>query len=233
MIPGGMTTRHPVVAVVALMASVVAACQGSAPSPAGASRTAAATSQGGGPTRSPTTAATPSAGALGPTTGPGGCSIAAPSSALSGLTLLACYSVSGAVSASGGFIDTDQGAGALSCADWAEHGGQAPGSPSEALQAPDPGDAQVTVDGEDLGFDLAIVPYSGPGSYPSTTVAESVSLGSSLSWSNNNTTGATFSAQVNPDGSGSVTITDLNNDSSNGTKENASESWVCVMEPAA
>jgi hypothetical protein len=29
-----------------------------------------------------------------------------------------------------------------------------------------------------------------------------------------------------------VTVTNLRNDSSNGTTENASESWVCLMQPA-
>jgi len=60
-----------------------------------------------------------------------------------------------------------------------------------------------------------------------------VSLGTSLSWSTNSTSAATFTAEVNPDGSGSVTVTNLHNDSSNGTVEDASESWVCVMEPAS
>jgi hypothetical protein len=64
-------------------------------------------------------------------------------------------------------------------------------------------------------------------------VAESVSLGATLSWSTNNTKTAAFTAQVNSDGSGSVTATALANDSSNGSVESVSESWVCVMEPAA
>ncbi len=168
-----------------------------------------------------------------PTTGPGGCTIAAPAVAPSGLTLYVCYSMSGTVSASGGFIDEDQGSAAFSCAGWAEDGEGAPGSGIPALQAPDPGDGRVTVDGQAVGFDLAIVPYSGPGSYPSTSVAQSVSLGTTLSWSTNSTSAATFGAEVNPDGSGSVTVTNLHNDSSNGTVEDASESWVCVMEPAS
>jgi hypothetical protein len=141
--------------------------------------------------------------------------------------------MSGTVSASGGFIDDDQGAAAFSCTGWAESGEGAPGSGIEALQAPDPGDGGVTVDGQAVGFDLAIVPYNGPGSYPSTSIAQSVSLGTTLSWSTNSASGATFSAQVNSDGSGSVTVTNLHNDASNGTTEDASESWVCVMEPAS
>jgi hypothetical protein len=168
-----------------------------------------------------------------PTLGPGGCSIPAPATAPSGLTLYVCYTISGAVSASGGFIDSDQGTNAVSCADWAQYGGEAPGSAAAALQAPDPGDAQVTVNGEDLGFDLVINPYSGPGTYPSTTVAQSVSLGDTLSWSTNNTKTATFTAQVSSDGSGSLTAGDLANDASNGTMESVSESWTCVLEPAS
>ncbi len=151
----------------------------------------------------------------------------------SGLTLYVCYSMSGTVRASGGFIDEDQGAGAFSCADWAEHGEAAPGSGIQALQAPDPGDGGVTVDGQAVGFDLAIVPYSGSSSYASTSIAQSVSLGTTQSWSTNSASGATFSAEVNPDGSGSVAVTNLHNDSSNGTTEDASETWVCVMEPAS
>jgi hypothetical protein len=141
--------------------------------------------------------------------------------------------VSGTVSASGGFIDSGQGASALSCADWAKFPGEAQGSAGEALQAPDPGDAQVTVNGQALGLDLVINPYTGPGTYPATTVAQSVSLGDTLSWSTNNTKSATFTATVNADGSGSATVTDLANDSSNGTTESVAESWSCVMEPAS
>lgn len=151
----------------------------------------------------------------------------------SGLTLYVCYSMSGTVSASGGFIDDEQGASAFSCAGWAESGEGAPGSGIQALQAPDPGDSGVIVNGQAVGFDLAIVPYSGPGSYPSTSIAQSVSVGTTLSWSTNSASGATFSAQVNRDGAGSVAVTNLHNDASNGTVENASESWVCVMEPAS
>ena len=188
------------------------------------------------PSAASTVRATPTssapAGGPQPTTGPGGCAIAAPAVAPSGLTLYVCYSMSGTVSASGGFIDDDQGSAAFSCADWAEDGEGVPGSGIQALQAPDPGDGGVTVDGQALSFDLAIVPYPGPGSYPSTSIAQSVSLGTTESWSTNSASAATFRATVNPDGSGSVTVTNLRNDSSNGTTENASESWVCLMQPA-
>jgi hypothetical protein len=238
MIPGRMTSGHPVVAVVAVLAGVVAACQGAPASTPRFTGTATAATAGTGLRDSPTASASvtpgtpPSPSGARPTTGPGGCSIAAPATAPSGLTLYVCYTISGSVSASGGFIDSDQGANALSCADWAQYGGEAPSAARAALQAPDPGDAQVTVNGQGLGFDLVINPYSGPGSYPMTTVAESVSLGDTLSWSNNATKTATFNAQVDSDGSGSVTATALANDSSNGTTESVSESWVCVMEPA-
>jgi len=231
-----MTSGRPVVAVVAVLTCVVAACRGA---PASTPRSTGTASAGANLSDSPTAGASMTAGASlspsgrGPTTGPGGCSIAAPATAPSGLTLYVCYTISGAVSASGGFIDSDQGAGALSCADWAQYGGEGPVSAAAALQAPDPGDAQVTVNGQGLGFDLVINPYSGPGSYPSTTVAQSVSLGDTLSWSTNNTKTASFSAQVSSDGSGSVTAGELASDSSNGTVESVSESWVCVMEPAS
>jgi hypothetical protein len=234
-----MTSRHPVVAVVAVLAGLVAACQGAPASTPRSTGTATAAGAGAGLSEAPTAGAsvtpgtTPSSIGPRPTTGPGGCSIAAPATAPSGLTLYVCYTISGSVSASGGFIDSDQGANALSCADWAQHGGEAPNSAAAALQAPDPGDAQVTVDGQGLGFDLVINPYSGPGSYPSTTVAQSVSLDDAVSWSTNSTKTATFTAQVSPDGSGSVTAGELANDSSNGTIESVSESWVCVMEPAS
>ena len=231
-----MTSRRPVVAAVAVLAGLVAACQG-APASTPPS-TGTGTAAGAGLSEAPTTGAsmtpgtTPSPSGPRPTSGPGGCSIAAPATAPSGLTLYVCYTISGSVSASGGFIDSDQGANALSCADWAQHGGEAPSSAAAALQAPDPGDAQVTVNGQDLGFDLVINPYSGPGSYPSTAVAQSVSLGDTVSWSTNNTKTATFTAQVSADGSGSVRAGELANDSSNGSIESVSESWVCVMEPA-
>jgi hypothetical protein len=231
-----MTSRRPVVAAVAVLAGLVAACQG-APASTPPS-TGTATAAGAGLSEAPTTGAsmtpgtTPSPSGPRPTSGPGGCSIAAPATAPSGLTLYVCYTISGSVSASGGFIDSDQGANALSCADWAQHGGEAPSSAAAALQAPDPGDAQVTVNGQGLGFDLVINPYSGPGSYPSTAVAQSVSLGDTVSWSTNNTKTATFTAQVSADGSGSVRAGELANDSSNGSIESVSESWVCVMEPA-
>jgi hypothetical protein len=239
MIPGRMTSGRPVVAVVAVLACVVAACQGAPASTPRSTGTATAASAGTGLSDSPMASASvtpgtsPSPSGPRPTTGPGGCSFAAPATAPSGLTLYVCYTISGSVSASGGFIDSDQGANALSCADWAQYGGEAPGSAGAALQAPDPGDAQVTVNGQALGFDLVINPYSGPGSYPSTTVAQSVSLGDTASWSTNNTKTATFTAQVSPDGSGSMTAGELANDSSNGTIESVSESWVCVMEPAS
>jgi hypothetical protein len=239
MIPGRMTSRQTVVAVVVVTACLVAACHGSpAPTPH-STGTVMAASPGASPTGSPTAGASvtrgasPSPSGPGPTTGPDGCSIAAPATAPSGLTLYVCYTISGSVSASGGFIDSDQGANALSCADWAQYGGEAAGLAGAALQAPDPGDAQVTVNGQGLGFDLVIDPYSGPGTYPSTTVAESVNLGDTLSWSTNNTKTATFTAQVSSDGSGSLTAGELANDSSNGTIESVSESWVCVMEPAS
>ena len=221
MIAGVLAVAGLSAALLSSRASAPTARLGATPTPSAAS------------TRAATTAGTATAGGPGPTTGPGGCPIAAPAVAPSGLTLYVCYSLSGTVSARGGFIDDDQGAGAFSCADWAEDGEGAPGSGIEALQAPDPGDGGVTVDGQALSFDLAIVPYSGPGSYPSTAVAESVSLGASLSWSTNSASGATFSADVDPDGAGSVTVTNLRNDSSNGTTEDASESWLCVMEPAS
>jgi hypothetical protein len=234
-----MTSRRPFVAAVAVLACMVAACHGSPATTAHSTRTATPSPARTGVASSPALGAStgpgtsPSPSGPRPTTGPGGCTIAAPATVPSGLTLYVCYTISGAASASGGFIDSDQGANALSCADWAEYGGEAAGSAGAALQAPDPGDAEVTVNGQDLGFDLVINPYSGPGSYPSTTVAESVSLGATLSWSTNNTKTATFTAQVNSDGSGSVTATALPNDSSNGSVESVSESWVCVMEPAA
>jgi hypothetical protein len=234
-----MTSRQPFVAAVAVLACMVAACHGSPATTAHSTRTATPSPAGTGVASSPALGAStgpgtsPSPSGPRPTTGPGGCTIAAPATLPSGLTLYVCYTISGAASASGGFIDSDQGANALSCADWAEYGGEAAGSAGAALQAPDPGDAEVTVNGQDLGFDLVINPYSGPGSYPSTTVAESVSLGATLSWSTNNTKTAAFTAQVNSDGSGSVTATALANDSSNGSVESVSESWVCVMEPAA
>jgi hypothetical protein len=239
MIPGRMKSRHPVVAVVAVLACLVAACHSSPVSTPHPKGTATAASSGAGLTASPTGGtlvtpdASPSPSGPRPTTGPGGCSIAAPATAPSGLTLYVCYTISGTVSSSGGFIDSDQGANALSCADWAHYGEEGPGSASAALQAPDPGDAQVTVNGQDLGFDLVINPYSGPGTYPSTTVAQSVSLGDTLSWSTNSGKSATFIAEVSADGSGSVAATDLVNDSSNGTTESVSESWVCAMEPAS
>jgi hypothetical protein len=181
------------------------------------------------PTATPASTPTPALGLAEPTTGPGGCTIAAPASPPHGLALYVCYTISGTVSASGGFIDEDQGPAALSCADWAENGEEAAGSAIHALQAPDPGDAQVEVNGQALGFDLAIDPYTGPGTYTSINVAQSVSVGESLSWSTNATSAATFIAQLNPDGSGSVTVTNLHDDSSNGTTENAAEGWVCVM----
>ena len=239
MIPGRMTSRPPVLAVVAVMACVVAACHGSPASPPPSTGSATAASTGEGLTGSPTGGASVTPGASPtpsgprPTTGPGGCSIPAPATAPSGLTLYVCYTVSGLVSASGGFIDSGEGASALSCADWAHYPGEAQGSAGEALQAPDPGDAQVTVNGQALGFDLVINPYTGPGTYPATSVAQSVSLGDTLSWSNNNTKSATFSAAVNADGSGSATVTGLANDSSDGTVESVAESWSCVMEPAS
>ncbi|MGD1054352.1 MAG: hypothetical protein ABR950_11070 [Candidatus Dormibacteria bacterium] len=234
-----MTSRQPLFAALAVLTCLVAACHGSpattAHSTGGATPSAVGTgvavSAAPGASTSPGTS--PSSNVPGPTTGPGGCPIAAPATAPSGLTLYVCYTISGAVDASGGFVDSDQGAGALSCADWAENGEEGAGSAGAALQAPDPGDAEVTVNGQDLGFDLVINPYSGPGSYPSTTVAESVSLGDTLSWSTNNAKTATFSAQVSSDGSGSATATALANDSSNGSVESVSESWVCAMEPAA
>jgi hypothetical protein len=179
--------------------------------------------------RTPTPTPAPASGLAEPTAGPGGCSIAAPATPPSGLTLYVCYTISGSVNATGGFVDEDQGPGAFSCADWAESGDEPPGSAIEALQAPDPGDAQVEVNGMTLGFDLAIQPYTGPASYSSTGIAQSVSIGYSLSWSTNSTTTATFSANLEADGSGSVTVTNLHDDSSNGTTENATESWVCVM----
>ena len=203
----------------------VAACQGS---PAVSTHSAGSSPSVSAPaTATPT--ASPSAGLTGPSTGPGGCSIPAPAAPPSGLALYTCYTVTGAVAGSGGFIDPDLGAGALSCADWAQNGEEAPGAGAQGLQAPDPGDAQVTLNGQVLGFDLQIVPYTGPGAYTSTTVAESVSLGTALSWSTNYAPKAAFAAQVNADGSGSVTISGLANDSSNGTTLSVSESWVCVM----
>ena len=218
---------------------MVAACHGSPATTAHSTRTATPSPAGTGVASSPALGAStapgtsPSPSGPRPTTGPGGCTIAAPATLPSGLTLYVCYTISGSVSASGGFIDSDQGANALSCADWAQYGGEAPGSAGAALQAPDPGDPQVTVNGQDLGFDLVIDPYSGPGTYPSTAVAQSVSLGDILSWSTNNTKTATFTAQVSSDGSGSLTAGELANDSSKGTTESVSESWVCAMEAAS
>ena len=203
----------------------VAACQGS---PAASMRSTSSPPSISASARA-TATASPTPALTGPTTGPGGCSIPAPATPPSGLTLYTCYTVTGVVTGSGGFIDPGLGAGALSCADWAQSGQEPSGSGAQGLQAPDPGDAQVTLNSQDLGFDLQIVPYTGPGAYASTTVAQSVSLGTTLSWSTNFAPKAIFAAQVNPDGSGSVTISGLANDSSNGTTLSVSESWVCVM----
>jgi len=215
----------------AALACALAALEASSAPGTGTASISSATAPSPTPSRlaTPTPTPTPALGAPEPTVGPGGCPIAAPVVAPSGLTLYVCFTISGTLNASGGFMDEDRGAGALSCPDWAANGEEGAGSAIQALQAPDPGDAQVEVDGQDLGFDLAIDPYNGPGGYSSIIVAQSVSVGEGLSWSTNATTTATFRAQVNPDGSGSVTLTNLHNDSSNGSTENVSESWVCVM----
>ncbi len=215
------------IAVAAIGCAIAAAQSSSDP---GRESTAAVATPAPSPSVSSSATPTPTpVQAAGATTGPGGCSIAAPPSPPSGLALYVCYTITGTVSASGGFIDEEQGAGAFSCADWAQDGEEPAGSAIHALQAPDPGDAQVEVDGQLLGFDLAIEPYSGPGSYRSIAVAQSVSVGAGQSWSTNSAPLATFSAQVSADGSGSLTVTDLHDNSSNGTTESASESWVCAM----
>src|ERR1035441_9780481 len=151
MIPGRMTSRHPVVAVVAVLACVVAACQGSPASTPHSTGTATAASPGTSPTASPTAGASvtrgasPSPSGPRPTTGPAGFASAAPATAPSGLTLYVCYTITGSVSASGGFIDSGQGASALSCADWAQYGGGGPGSGGAARPAVESGDAPGTV----------------------------------------------------------------------------------------
>ena len=175
-------------------------------------------------------ASTPPGGApapTGPLIGPGGCSVAAPPPGPGGATFVVCYRLSGQVTAEGGFVDRGQGAGALSCAAWAARGDQPAGTEGSVLLLPDPGDAGITVNGQPLGFFLEIGNYAGPGVYGPSPVAESVTYGTAESWSTNADTAATLSAQVSPDGSGTVTAGGLRNDASTGGTETVTERWTC------
>ena len=177
-------------------------------------------------------ASTPPGGApapAGPLTGPGGCSVPAPSPGPGGVTFVVCYRLSGQVTAEGGFVDRGQGAGAPSCVAWAAHGNQPAGTAGGVLLLPDPGDAGITVNGRPLGFFLEIGNYAGPGVYGPSPVAESVTYGTAESWSTNADAAATFSAQVSPDGSGTVTAGGLRNDASTGGTETVTESWTCSV----
>jgi len=220
---------------------LLAACSGSPSGPSGSlgrpsgspappAQTATASSAAAEATPSGT--ATPGAtspGSPGGSTGPGDCTIPPASQPPTGLTFDACYRMSGEVSGEGGFVDDEQGGAAPGCAAWAQVGSLPAGLTSPVLFLPDPGDGQATVDGQPIGFYLEIAGYHGPGSYGLTGVAESATYGDTLSWSTNADKAATFSAQINPDGSGSVTVSSLRNDSSDGHTEAVSESWTCTF----
>jgi hypothetical protein len=146
----------------------------------------------------------------------------------SGVTLITCFTMSGEVTASGGFYDSDEGAGATSCAAWAENGQQIPGGAGEALPAPDPSTAGVSVNGEELAFNFYIGPYTGPAAYPSTALDELATYGETT-WGNTST--SQFTAQVKADGSGTLTTT-LGDDSGNGQNETITETWTCATFPS-
>ncbi len=169
--------------------------------------------------------------AAGTTTGPGGCTIPPPATPAAGLTLYTCYRMSGQVTGQGGFADEGQGAGAERCSEWAAQGHEPAGTTSAVLFLPDPGDAGASLGGQAISFYLEIGPYSGPGAYSSTKVTESVTWGSSESWSTNADPAASFSAHVNADGSGTVTASALHNDNSGPSTETVTESWTCAVEP--
>jgi hypothetical protein len=144
------------------------------------------------------------------------------------VTLISCYTMSGQVASHGGFYDDLEGNGALSCSDWAKNGEQASPAAAEVLRAPDPSAAGVVVNGQDLAFTFYIGPYTGPGSYPATDLDELASLGDA-DWAKANPTD--FTAQVNADGSGSLSAS-LTNDAGNGETETITETWICVTEPS-
>lgn len=149
------------------------------------------------------------------------------------MTLSVCFGMSGEVSASGGFLDQGADPAALSCADWAENGGQPPGASGGVLFLPDPGDAQITVRGQGVGFFLEIGGYHGPGGYGASGLVESATYGTATSWSTNSDASAIFSARVDADGSGTASASDLRPDAGGGGQESVTESWTCAMEPGA
>ncbi|MGD0834756.1 MAG: hypothetical protein ABSA40_10125 [Candidatus Dormibacteria bacterium] len=212
------------------MALVISSCGISVQTP---SNSSGSTPPAGGTSSTPittTAAATPTpATAGGPTAGPGGCQVAAADFPPSGVTLISCYTMAGEVTASGGFYDDGEGNGAVSCTDWVTNGEQTTGAASEVLPAPDASEADITVNGNDLEFGFNIGPYTGPGSYPSTSLYEFASYGDT-DWDNDNEAASSVTAQVNADGSGTLKAT-LINSGGNGQTETITESWICVTEP--
>ncbi len=194
------------------------------------------------PPGSPSPSASPPPVSLAATPGAAGCPPAMPAYAPPGVTLRACYRLSGEVAASGAFIDSYEGQGRPSCVSWAATGvaaipsvgtspastaGSAPTQPAApVLYLPDPGEAGVTVGREPLSFSFSIQPYTGPGTYTGIEGTETASYGTTI-W--NATSPAGFSAQVNADGSGDLTANLV--DAGTGVAETVTELWTCVVEP--
>jgi hypothetical protein len=208
------------------LAFMAPACSASSPAPASRASTAGPLSPGDGFSAG---ASAPPVSASPRPSGPGGCTIPPPPAPPAGLTLSACYRLTGEVSGSGGFVDEGQGTSGLGCAAWALRGDEPPDSPGAVLFLPDPGDAQATLDGQPLSFYLEIASYTGPGAYATSGgVAESVTWGGE-SWSTNADPGAAFSARVSSDGSGTATASGLRNDASTGGTETVTETWTCAV----
>ena len=184
------------------------------------------------PTATPPVPITPTPAAW-PITGPGGCAVPPPAvSAPTSMALVACYQISGAVTASGGFIDELEGQfTSTTCAEWVQEGNTDPDG-GEELTVPNPGNADVRIGSEILSFELNVSHYHGPSTYSPTYPDQLIMLSGGPVWAFapfGMPTSATLTVRVAPDGSGSLAASDFVLVSAGSTQtESMTESWVCV-----
>jgi len=178
-------------------------------------------------------------------TGPGGCRVSTPTDGQrydTGIAFVVCYSATGGLTSSGGFFDQDSSH--ASCKDWAAKGQQTSVigidtsdrvELTRSLPAPDPsGSAALIVSGGELNPELALGPYSGPGTFTRSDISQGVALrdpssGKTLhSWDDIGVSHLDFNVTVNPDGSGTAAVNGLVDNSHGGTSLSYTEQWRCM-----
>jgi hypothetical protein len=156
-------------------------------------------------------------------TGPGGCAVT-PTPYLPGAYGIACFTITGSDQVSGGFESAFFGAS--SCSDLAHNGQSASGAAKSVFQPPNPSSGNHKFGGMQVSLEFNIGPYTGPGSYPTSSLIQIANVGTNEY--SINTHPGNLSAQVNPDGSGSLTATNLTTNDGSKTVT-VKEQWTCKV----